>query len=131
MKLPTKVRYAVRTLAELARRKGSAPVPVKSLAKSQGISSKYGKQLMNRLKKAGIVKGFPGVHGGYALTRKPQQISLLDIYKALDVSFDLAPCVSSRPHCRRQSKCVAKPVWMELKDMLEKELASISIGDLA
>jgi len=130
MKLPTKVRYAVRTVAELARRGSSSPVPVKSLAKSQGISSKYGKQLMNRLKRAGIVKGFPGVHGGYALNRKPQQISLLDIYQALDVSFDLAPCVSSRPRCRRQSRCVARPVWTELKEMLEKELKSITISDL-
>jgi Rrf2 family cysteine metabolism transcriptional repressor len=130
MKLPTKVRYAVRAVVELAGRETEDPVPVSSLAKAQGISSKYGKQLLNRLKRAGIVKGYPGVHGGYTLNREPDHISLYDIYNALEESFDLAPCVKPRSGCKREDICTAKSVWVELRHLLEKELRSITIEDL-
>jgi Rrf2 family protein len=84
MRLPTRVRYAVRAIVELAERQATGPVSVRALAEAQGISSKYGKQLLNRLQKAGIVKGFPGLRGGYVLARKPEAISVLDVCMAMD-----------------------------------------------
>jgi Rrf2 family protein len=131
MKLPTKVRYAVRAVVELAERDQSAPVPVKDISEAQGLSPTYVKQLMNRLRRAGIVKGHPGIHGGYTLAGRAADISLLDIYQALDVSLVLVPCVGTEPSCERLKKCSARLVWKRLHDSLENTLKQTSVAELA
>ena len=131
MKLPTKVRYAVRALVELAERSGDAPVPVKTIAGAQGISAKYAKQLMNRLQKGGIVIGHPGIHGGYTLGRAAEEINLLDIYRALGVSVVLVPCLRADTTCDREEKCSARTIWKRLSEGLEGTLGETSIGELA
>lgn len=131
MKLPTKIRYAVRAIVELTDRNEEAPIPVKEISKAQGMSAKYVKQLMNRLQKAGLVKGHPGIHGGYTLAKKPDTISLYDIYQALDVSLVLVPCVGADPECDRLERCCARRVWKRLHDSLEDILKSTSVKELA
>jgi Rrf2 family protein len=131
MKLPTRVRYAVRAVVELAERDQTVPVPVKEISKAQDLSAKYVKQLMNRLQKAGIVRGHPGIHGGYTLGREPEDISLFDIYKALDVSLILVPCIGTSADCERLNKCSARGVWKRLHDSLEAILKKTSVAELA
>jgi Rrf2 family protein len=131
MKLPTKIRYAVRAVVELAGRDQSSPTPVKELARAQELSAKYVKQLMNRLQRAGIVKGHPGIHGGYTLAMNPEDITLFDIYQALDISLVLVPCVASPPNCERIGKCSAGVVWKRVHDSLERILKTTSVAELA
>jgi Rrf2 family protein len=103
---------------------------VKDIAKAQDLSAKYVKQLMNRLQRAGIVKGYPGIHGGYTLAMKPEDITLYDIYQALDVSLVLVPCVASPPDCERIDRCSARVVWKRLYDSLENTLKQTSVAEL-
>jgi Rrf2 family protein len=131
MKLPTKIRYAVRALVELADRDETSPIPVKIIAEAQDVSPKYAKQLMNRLQKAGIVRGYPGIHGGYVLAQDPAGISVYDIYQAMGVALDLAPCIGRDAHCRREKECSASRVWKRLRRALEKTLSDVSIKQLA
>ncbi len=131
MKLPTKVRYAVRAVVELADRSEDAPVPVKAIAEAQGLSAKYVKQLMNKLQKAGVVVGHPGIHGGYTLARSANDITLLDIYRALSVSVVLVPCLRRDIDCDREDLCSARTVWKRLSEGLEETLRRTSIGELA
>ena len=131
MKLPTKIRYAVRVVVELAGRDQSSPTPVKELARAQELSAKYVKQLMNLLQRGGIVKGYPGIHGGYTLAMNPEDITLYYIYQALDVSLVLVPCVASPPNCTRIGKCSARVVWKRVHDSLEDILKKTSVAELA
>lgn len=131
MKLPTKIRYAVRAVVELTDKDEGIPIPVKDIAKAQGMSAKYVKQLMNRMQRAGLVKGHPGIHGGYTLAKEPGRISLFDIYQALDVSLVLVPCVGSHPECDRIDRCCARRVWKSLYDSLEDTLRNTSVKELA
>lgn len=131
MKLPTKIRYAVRAVVELAEKQKDTPLSVKDISRVQGMSAKYVKQLMNRLQKAGLVRGHPGIHGGYTLAKEPSAISLYDIYQALDVSLVLVPCVGSHPECERRGLCSARLVWKSLHDSLEQTLKDTSVQELA
>ena len=52
MKLSTKGRYSVTALYELALHYGEGVVPLKTIAKTQGISENYLEQLMAPLRRA-------------------------------------------------------------------------------
>lgn len=131
MRLPTRVRYAVRAVAELAERAEAGPVPVRDLARAQGISPKYAKQLMNRLQRRGIVRGHPGLRGGYTLPRSPGEITVLDIYHAMGETVSLAPCAARRSTCKRLPTCAAGSMWVDLSAALEEHLRSVTIDQLA
>ena len=130
MRVPTRVRYALRAVVEIAERNSTVPVPIRDFAKAQGISTKYAKQLMNHLGRAGIVHGYRGVGGGYALARNPEDITVFDIYSALKEDVTLAPCVSIDITCERKDSCAAKDFWVGMSNVLVSELKSTTIGDL-
>ena len=130
MRVPTRVRYALRAVVEIAERDSNVPVPIRDFAKAQGISTKYAKQLMNHLGKAGIVRGYRGVGGGYALARNPDNITVFDIYDALKEDVHLAPCVRDDVSCEREDSCPARDFWSGMSKVLIRELRSTSIGDL-
>jgi len=130
MRVPTRVRYALRAVVEIAERDSSVPVPIRDFARAQGISTKYAKQLMNHLGKAGIVKGYRGVGGGYALARDPYDITVFDIYSALSEDVNLAPCVNIDVSCERKGSCAAGDFWTGMSRVLVRELRSTTIGGL-
>ncbi len=130
MKVTTRVRYALRAVVEIAERESNVPVPIRDFARAQGISTKYAKQLMNHLGRAGIVQGFRGVGGGYALARDPEEITVYDIYSALKEDVTLAPCVSQDDICARMDSCAAKDFWTGMSGLLLTELKTTTIGDL-
>ncbi len=130
MKLPTRVRYAVRAVVELAERGGERPIPISSISKAQNISPKYAKQLMNRLQRAGIVKGHAGIRGGYTLARSADEITLLEIYNALGVSVKLVPCIRMESYCERSGSCAAQLIWQRLSDEIVQILKNTTIGEM-
>ena len=86
MKLSTKGKYGLRAMIDLARYSEKEPVSIGSVAARQGISERYLEQLVALLKKAGLVKSIRGASGGYVLEKKPSEISVGDILRALEGS---------------------------------------------
>lgn len=131
MRFPTQVRYAVRAVVEIAIQDQNQAVPVSRIAESQGISPNYAKQLLNRLTRNGLLVSRKGVSGGYSLARKPESISLLDIYKALGMKIVPVPCLElGHRFCSRTKTCGARRAWRDLGDKIAKALNSISVGDI-
>ena len=60
MKLSTRGRYSVTALYELALHYGERVVPLKAIAKTQGLSENYLEQLMSPLRRAGLVESVRG-----------------------------------------------------------------------
>ncbi len=131
VRVSTKVRYALRAVVEIAVRGSSSPIPIREFAKSQGISPKYAKQLLRHLSKAGIVTGYPGAGGGYVLAKDPDQITVHDLFVALNGAVTFAPCVRDKKICSQSKSCKVRLFWKSLNENFEHLLKSITIGDLA
>lgn len=56
----------------------------REIAERHEIPLKYLEQIINTLKKAGLVKSLRGSGGGYKLARSPQQITVYEILSALE-----------------------------------------------
>lgn len=58
------------------------PLDVPSCANEQGVSASYIEQVVQPLRRAGLVKGLRGPGGGYFLVRHPSTVSVADIVEA-------------------------------------------------
>jgi Rrf2 family protein len=84
MKLSRTVAYAVRATLQLAQYSQGTPIPCSKLASEGHMPERFLLQILRNLVTHGILRSTRGVEGGYALTRPPEQISLLEVIEAIE-----------------------------------------------
>ena len=85
MKLSHKLEYACRVLAQLGRSYGQDKLAhIETLATAEAIPANYLVQILNELRNAGLIVSKRGKQGGYALSRDPKKITLVEIVEAVD-----------------------------------------------
>ncbi|MDP2661005.1 MAG: Rrf2 family transcriptional regulator [Dehalococcoidia bacterium] len=133
MKVGTKGHYGVRAMVALARAYGSGPMPLSGIAAQEDLSAAYLEQLMIQLRRAGLVEGSRGAHGGYVLTHEPSQMTVGQVVRALDGPVDLVNCASEveDPNCcEKESNCPSRVVWQRMKESIALVLDSTTLADL-
>ena len=128
MKLSTRGRYGLRALIDLAVNSETESVSISSIALRQGISEAYLEQLMEKLKKAGLVVSMRGAQGGYKLARPAEQISVGDILRALEGNLDAVQCAGlSEEGCQGAQLCVSKYVWQRINESIARTVDEIKL----
>lgn len=130
MKLSTKGRYGVRMMIDLAAHFGEGPVLLREIAKRQEISEKYLSNLINPLKATGLIEATRGVHGGYVLGKAPSEISMRDIFQAVEGPLCLVDCVEKPSSCGRTSLCIAHELWRETAEEMAQVLGKYTLADM-
>lgn len=135
LKLSTRGRYGLRAMLDLADGFGTRPIPMGDIARRQGLSRKYLHALLAGLKEAGLVRAVRGAHGGYELSRAPEEIQVGEVVRAMEGDLAIVDCLGDEEKCPRVPDCAARKLWSELNhamvEVLDRfTLADISAGDL-
>jgi Rrf2 family iron-sulfur cluster assembly transcriptional regulator len=135
MKISTQSRYGLRALFDIAYHSAGLSTQVKDISARQSISPRYIEQIFQKLKKAGIIRSIRGPTGGYYLTRRPEEITVGDVIRAVDgKNIQLVFCMgdkrTSRKSCERLGKCVVKDVWAEASQKLMDYFDSVTLNDI-
>lgn len=131
MKLSTRARYGTRAMAELASAYPEPAVSVKDIADRQHISAKYLEQIMTGLRTAGLVKAERGMHGGYALTKPPRDITVQDVLEAIEGPIAPVDCVDHPETCELEGVCPIRDTWVEMAESVGRVLKGTTLQDLA
>jgi Rrf2 family protein len=97
------------------------------------MSVSYLEQLLNKLRRAGLIKSRKGPGGGYTLEKKPADISIGVILNTLEGPIAITNCLapkSGQPECNLKEKCVSRPLWKSLGEKISNFLETISLKDL-
>lgn len=122
--------YGVRCVLYLAR-KAQEIAPVNEIAKAMHIPKSFLAKILQRLVKAGIVISGRGIGGGFSLAKKPKNISILDVIKAIQGNAAaINMCAIDKRMCRLSSTCSVHPVWVELRSVIEKRLQKENFAKL-
>ena len=131
MKISTRVRYGVRLMLSLALNYGKGPVFLKNIAEEEEISQKYLSLIILPLKGKGLVHSTRGAHGGYALGKHPEQITLKEIVDILEGDTCLVDCVKYPARCTRAPLCASRDLWTILGEKISETLGSMTLARLA
>lgn len=130
MKISTKGRYGLRILLDLATHQNKGPVNLGDISERQGISEKYLWQVINLAKAAGLINSSRGPRGGYTVSRPTDQITVLEIFSALEGPIVLVDCLDKADSCERNACCVTREVWEQIENNMKKTMSSITLQDL-
>ena len=98
MNLSAKTEYACLAMLELAQHfEVQQPVQVRRIAEGHGIPAKFLVQILQDLKRAGLVASTRGASGGYRLTRAPAETTLADVLDAVEGNPEPTTCAAASP----------------------------------
>lgn len=133
MLITQKKQYALRAVYELAKHQGQAPLKSAQIAQSQAIPQRFLEIILNRLKHAGIVAAKRGYTGGFQLKRPADEISVREIFQALDESCgEATACVSCilENDCPFYGACAFMPLWSQLQAAIDQICTNTTVQKL-
>ena len=113
---------------------GETRLSVSDICGREAITAPFAYKILKKLQNAGIVQGYRGVHGGYALKKDPAELTLYDIYTAIDSDMSIIECLNGRCECvingQNGVPCHAHDELKNIQDELWTMLRRKSMQDL-
>ncbi|ENO95982.1 SUF system Fe-S cluster assembly regulator [Thauera phenylacetica] len=101
------------------------------LAEALGLGLPTVSKVLKTLGRHELVSSQRGAHGGYALARPPNRITVADVIDALEEqAFGLTECSSSSGVCAIESDCRIRENWMRINTVVRQALQAVNIADM-
>jgi cysteine desulfurase len=121
--------YAIRIMCETAKLEGTTHASVGILAERADVPYDFARQIANRLARAGLLISKRGSKGGFSLARSATEITVLDVFEALDELPTMSLCTHSDPSCGRSQFCATHHgVWLPLDTMIREHLSGLTLA---
>ncbi|MFQ5557481.1 MAG: RrF2 family transcriptional regulator, partial [Acidimicrobiales bacterium] len=95
------------------------------------VSTGFLQQILQALQRGGLVTSRPSRAGGYALTRRPVDISVLDVIETLEGPLDAGECAFRGEPCEWGEICAVHEVWSAGQAAFRASLRSVTVADMA
>lgn len=107
---------------ELAKRYGRKPTAIAEIAAAQEIPPRFLEVILNEMRQGGFVQSRRGVRGGYMLAKPPGKITIGQVIRFVDGTFEPVKCIDdqSKPACPLRKGCALVEVWAAAKQAVEQ-----------
>jgi Rrf2 family protein len=131
MKITRATEYACRALRFLNTQQDDRCYSIQEIAEAELVPVQFLAKVMQSLTQAGIVRSTCGKSGGYRIRKAPEEITLADVFVAVEGPMALNPCLDADNPCSLREKCNVHDVWLELQDSMLAVLRKYSVADVA
>ncbi|MGO0123133.1 RrF2 family transcriptional regulator [Desulfothermobacter acidiphilus] len=133
MRLSQAADYAIRVVLNLAMRPSGEVVCAQILAREESIPLRFLLKVVRDLTRAGIVRSYRGVGGGFALARPASTITLREVWEAVEGPIRLNRCFIDADYCSKKwaHVCPVHEVLGKLQFLLREELERYDFATLA
>ena len=116
--------YAVRIIHCLSV--ANSRMDANAISGATGVSLRFSLKILRKLVAAGLINSFKGVHGGYELKKEPADISLHDVYYAMNGVLHINRC-QNEYHCCENPGLEQNPIcaFKKLFDRIEGNIADM------
>jgi Rrf2 family protein len=99
------------------------------IAARQDIPYQFLRKVAQELAAKGLLISERGGHGGLTLGRAPEDVSVLDILRALEAP-PINDCAVDPDNCSRHETCAGFGVWFEAQAAIDRVLAGATLSKL-
>lgn len=122
--------YAIRILRALSN---NELVNVQDISKTENISSQMTYKLARKLEKSAIIQSYRGPNGGYSLKVSLKDLSLFDLFTALEQNFFITECTNHDSTCSQDTiakPCMVHKEFCRLQTIMYNELKQRTLFDI-
>ncbi len=124
MKLTKEQDYAIRIVYELFRT--NTKMTVAEVSEKTGVTPLFTQKIMRKLNSAKLVSSVKGNQGGYTVSKPKEEVSLYDVFKAINGELYINSCLDpesgccSRPGIEGEKNCcvIRRAIGILNKDLI-------------
>ena len=130
MQLQISTDYAVRILQYLHIHRDDLPTAM-TISQSIGITYPFFIKIANQLKQKGLLTAVQGRNGGYKLAKPAEDVSLYDVFLAIEGDLQINRCLQEENKCTRGEPhaCRLHVFLRNLQDKVITEMSGLTIKD--
>ena len=122
--------YALRIMVNLASHFNGEFISARQLAGEGNFSYQLGCKILQKLHKAKLVRSGMGQKGGFALSREPSGITLMEIITALQGGIRLNKCLVGGEGCEFEPECEINTKLTCLQLYIDGYLGGITLEEI-
>lgn len=123
--------YTLRALMHMGKFPEDSVFMRSDLAKIISVPNSFLGKILQNLAKSGILISERGKKGGFRLGRSPKEISIYEIFVAVDGPLNINNCMDSNFECEASYDCQATHMWQDIQNCLEAKLKTYSLSDIS
>ena len=118
----------------IALKETEACVTAKEVSDAYTIPRELLSKVLQKLVKFNIIRSYQGVKGGYSLTRKPDEINLMDVITAVDPNYRITECmngsINKAEQCSHLNCCAIRDPLIKIQMGIDKLFKETTIGQI-
>ncbi|MFQ5768306.1 MAG: SUF system Fe-S cluster assembly regulator, partial [Acidobacteriota bacterium] len=132
IRLTRQADYAIVVMTYLARLTGTFTVTARDLAREARLSRPMVSKTLKALTQAGLLTSQRGVHGGYRLAARPDEITIARIITALEGPIGMTDCTNEDPGCCDiELSCPVRSNWQLINEVVHHALEQITLAQMS
>jgi Rrf2 family protein len=104
-------------------------VQIHAIGERLSVSTNHLAKVMQRLCKVGLIESVRGRGGGFLLRRDPSEITMLEVYEAIEGPLEICHCLFSPPKCC--GDCILGDTLATTNSLVREKLARTRLSHLA
>lgn len=131
MRLSLESEYGLEGLRVLARQPEDTVMLLQEIAEAGHLPARFLAKIFLKLRQHNLVTSHRGAVRGYSLARPPDQITLGEVFAAIEGPDFLEQCVFWPRRCGDQHPCHLHSRWATIRPNLKVMLEGTTLGEVA
>jgi Rrf2 family protein len=121
--------YGLMAVHYIAVHEDAGAVSAKRIAEEFGIPAELLAKILQRLARERLILSQNGPKGGYALARRPSQISVGEVVRAIEGPINIVSCLEDQ-ECPQMERCNLRRPVQKIQVALSHMLDTMSLAEL-
>jgi Rrf2 family protein len=122
--------YGLMAVHYIAVHEDNGVVSAKRIAEEFHIPPELLAKILQRLAKKKLIASQNGPKGGYALARRPTEISVGDVVRALEGPINIVSCLEASSDCPQMARCNLRRPVQKIQAAISQVLDTMSLAEL-
>ena len=133
LKLSKKTEYALMAVKFIAKKTNGNSATAKEISEGYNIPYDLLSKVLQQLTKKKVIMSFLGIKGGYSLSKDPDNLTLIDIIRAVEPNYQITECMqsgSSEKDCTHFDCCMIRDPLAKVQKEIDKLFRSVTIHQI-
>ena len=101
------------------------------VATAIGVTAPTASKILKTLARENLLQSLRGAHGGYLLSRPPDEISIAEVIDAMEGPVGVTECSAAVGLCAQEGSCSLRANWQRVNQVIRRVLSDLTLADMA
>lgn len=122
--------YAILVMVELNAYHGEV-MNAHALAEHSHVELPTVSKVLKLLTRAGLVRSFRGINGGYSVDRPAREISVAEIISAIEGPIAMTECSVEPGLCSQEAVCSLRSNWRRISAAVARAMEGVTLAEMS